>query len=445
LTLVSNFSVADMETTGNSPAPGLVVDPPSGTRLGASPADVLPWPSLLVLGAGTLFMVTAEMLPTAVLEQMSTGLGVAESSTGLLVSMWAAVVVVLSFPLVRLTRRWDRRAVIAGGLAVLALSSALTALAPTFPVAVGARVLGASAVGLLWATTNAHVADLVSDRLLGRAIAVVLGGATLGMVVGTPLARLVADAAGWRAAFWALAVLSLLSAVAVRLVVARAPGRDGTTPDGASPDAAEAAVATPRGMGQLLAVTGLVALVLVGHYGAYTYITRLTEAPAQALPGGMGSLLLVFGLASAVGVALAGRLGDRSGPALVVSVAATSLALLGLGVVDAGPVVGIAVVVAWGVVSGGMPPFAQTLILRLAGPERRSFAGALIPVLFNGGIAIGAALASLVVARSGVSALPALGAVVVGVAAVGLVLAVRRGQPATWCMIGGASSSDDKR
>ncbi|MFI8527704.1 MFS transporter [Promicromonospora sukumoe] len=422
-----------MDTTGASSAaptstdtsPEGPVRPAAGPgpRPAAGPDGVLPWPSLLVLGAGTLFMVTAEMLPTAVLQQMSTGLGVAESSTGLLVSAWAAVVVVLSFPLVRLTRRWDRRAVIAGGLAVLALSSALTALAPTFQVAVGARVLGAAAVGLLWATTNAHVADLVPDRLLGRAIAVVLGGATLGMVVGTPLARLVADAAGWRAAFWALAALSLLAAGAVRLVVARAAVADGDASVGAG-SAGE--VAARRGTGRLLTVTGLVALVLVGHYGAYTYITRLAEAPAEALPGGMSSLLLVFGLASAVGVVLAGRLGDRSGPALVVSVAATALAVLGLAVVDVGPVVGLAVVVVWGIVSGGMPPFAQTLILRLAGPERRSFAGALIPVLFNGGIAVGAALASLVVAGPGVAALPLLAGPVVGVAAVGLAVAVRR-------------------
>lgn len=414
-----------MDTTGTTPAARTSTDAAPATPAGppAPPTDVLPWPSLLVLGAGTLFMVTAEMLPTAVLQQMSTGLGVAESSTGLLVSMWAAVVVVLSFPLVRLTRRWDRRAVIAGGLAVLALSSALTALAPTFQVAVGARVLGAAAVGLLWATTNAHVADLVPDRLLGRAIAVVLGGATLGMVVGTPLARLVADAAGWRAAFWALAVLSLLAAGAVRLVVARAATADG--PAGAS-GGADAVGVPRRGTARLLTVTGLVALVLVGHYGAYTYITRLAEAPAQSLPGGMSTLLLVFGLASAIGVALAGRLGDRSGPALVVSVAATALTVLGLGAADAGAVVGVAVVVAWGVVSGAMPPFAQTLILRLAGPERRSFAGALIPVLFNGGIAVGAALASFVVAGSGVTAVPLLAAVVVGVAAVGLAAAVRR-------------------
>jgi DHA1 family inner membrane transport protein len=420
-------------TTGTAPTLRPVLGDPADAGIPTGPADVLPWPSLLVLGAGTLLMVTAEMLPTAVLEQMSTGLGVAESSTGMLVSVWAAVVVVLSFPLVRLTRGRDRRAVIAGGLAVLALSSALTALAPTFQLAVGARILGAAAVGLLWATTNAHVADLVSDRLLGRAVAVVLGGATLGMVVGTPLARLVADAAGWRAAFGALAVLGVLGAVAVRLVVARAAvpaaaeGAEvptGSTTDGAEPGAGSQ---TPRrGMGRLLAVTGLVALVLVGHYGAYTYITRLAEAPAEALPGGMSSLLLVFGLASAVGVALAGRFGNRTAPALVVSVAATALTVAALGVVDVHPVVGIAVVVAWGVVSGGMPPFAQTLILRLAGPERRSFAGALIPVLFNGGIAVGAALASLVVAGSGVTALPLLAALVVAAATVGLALSLRR-------------------
>lgn len=416
-----------METTGaTSAARPTPSDLPSAAPPGERPADALPWPSLLVLGAATLLVVTAEMLPTAVLEQMSTGLGVAESSTGLLVSVWAAVVVVLSFPLVRLTRRWDRRAVIAVGLAVLALSSALTALAPTFQTAVGARILGAAAVGLLWASTNAHVADLVPDRLLGRAVAVVLGGATLGMVVGTPLARLVADAAGWRAAFWALAGLGLLGAVAVRLVVAPVVAAQGPTAGAGASGGAGGAPASRRGTRQLLLVTALVALVLVGHYGAYTYITRLAEAPAEILPGGMSGLLLAFGLASALGVALAGRIGDRSGPALVVSVGATALVVLALGIVDESPAVGVAVVVAWGVVSGGMPPFAQTLILRLAGPERRSFAGALIPVLFNGGIAVGAALASLVVARSGVSAVPLLAALVIGAATWGLAWAVRR-------------------
>ncbi|MFB7797443.1 MFS transporter [Isoptericola sp. NPDC056134] len=382
-------------------------------------SDRLPWLSLLVLGAATFTMVTAEMLPTAVLPQMSAGLGVDEASTGLLVSVWAATVVVASFPLVRLVAGTDRRAVITVALGVLAASSLATALAPTYGVAVGARLVGAAAVGLLWASANAHVADLVPDRLLARSIAVVLGGATLGMVLGTPLASLVTRAVGWRAAFAGLALLTLVVAVLVRLVVARAaapatarPG-EGVTPGAPGP-------APAGGPGPMITVTAIVGVLLVGHYGAYTYVTRIVEVPADALPGGVSGLLLVFGLASALGVVLAGRFGARTAPVLALAAGGTALALLGLAVVDVHPALGVAVVVLWGVSSGALPPLAQTLILRLGGPERRATSSALIPVVFNGGIAVGAALASWVVAGGGVGALPVPAAVVVAVTAVAL-------------------------
>ncbi|MFE7408114.1 MFS transporter [Isoptericola sp. NPDC057559] len=395
------------------------------TRSTPRPAPDLPWPTLLVLGAGTFTMVTAEMLPTAVLPQMSAGLGVDESRTGLLVSVWAAAVVVASFPLVRLVAGRDRRTVIAVALAVLAASSAATALAPTYGVAVGARLVGAAAVGLLWASANAHVADLVPDRLLARSVAVVLGGATLGMVLGTPLASLVTRAVGWRAAFAGLAALTLVVAVLVRAVVERSPragARSGAPTTDAGPTVPEA---SPAGPGPMIAVTAIVGVLLVGHYGAYTYVVRIVETPAAAVPGGVSTLLLVFGLASALGVVLAGRFGARTAPALVLSTAGTAVALLGLAVVDVHPALGAAVVALWGVASGALPPLAQTLILRLGGPARRSTAAALIPVVFNGGIAVGAALASLLVARGGVDALPVPAAVVVAGTAVALAAGAR--------------------
>lgn len=392
---------------------------PAPSRPDLAPVEPrLPWPALLVLGGATLVMVTGEMLPTAVLAPMSAGLGVTDSAAGLLVSLWATVVVVASFPLVRLVRRVPRTTVIAGSLVAFGLASAITALAPSYGVVVGARTLGAAAVGLLWSTVNAHVADLVPDLLLGRATAVVLGGATLGMVLGTPIGRFVADLAGWRAAFWVLAVASAVAAVLVRLVVpAGRPAAHG------GPGEQE-----PGGAGSLrpmVLVTALVALVLVGHYGAFTFITRLGEPADAALPGGMGSVLLAFGLASAVGVALAGRVTGDTARALVAATAATALALLALGAAGQDRWLVLLAVLAWGVVSGALPPLAQTLILRLAGPSHRTLAGALIPVLFNGGIAVGAAFAAGVVAVGGTSAVVVPAAVLVALAAVGL--AVRGG------------------
>ncbi|GAA4346537.1 MFS transporter [Angustibacter luteus] len=364
-----------------------------------------------MLGSATFSMVTAEMLPTAVLEPMSQGLGVTGTQAAQLVSLWAGVVVVASFPLVALTRRFDRRDVVMTALLVLTGSAGLTAVAPTYATAVAARLLGAAAVGLLWATVNAHLADLVPQRLLGAAVSVVLGGATLGMVLGTPVARLVADLVGWRTSFAALAASTALIAVLVRVVVV--PGhRSPRTP-------VAGRRGTPRTpITSLLAVTGLVALVLVGHYGAFTFITVL--APVDRLPGGTSAMLLGFGLASAIGIALAGRVRDRTRPALVVSVLATAITLVALRASEGHPNLGLLVVLLWGVASGALPALAQTEIMRQAGTEHRATAGALIPVLFNGGIALGAALAAVVADHSGIDAVPLPAAAVVLAAAIGL-------------------------
>lgn len=388
---------------------------PSTTLAPAQRETRLPLPALVALGAATLVMVTAEMLPTAVLVPMSAGLGVDESLTGQLVASWALTVVVASLPLTRLTRAVDRRTLILVGLVGLAASSLATGLAPSFGVALTARLFGAAAVGLLWATANAHVADLVPERLLGRAVSVVLMGATLGLVVGTPVVRVVADATSWRVALGLVAVAALAVALAVRTLVPRRPR--------VAPPRATAARAGVEPLVPTLLLTALVGLLLVGFYGTYTFITRLGEPAAALLPGGMGTLLLGFGLASAAGVALAGR-AARPGAALVVASGATAVGLLGLVTASHG-VLGLVTLVGLGVATGALPPLAQTEILRRAGTVHRDLASALIPVVFNGGIAVGAAGASVVVGHTGVGALPVPAAAVAFVATIGLLMVTR--------------------
>jgi predicted MFS family arabinose efflux permease len=398
----------------------------------------LPWPSLVVLGGATFVMVTGEMLPTAVLPQMSADLGVTQARTGLLVSLWAATVVVATFPLVRLTRRWDRRTVVTGALVVFAAASALTATAPAYEVAVAGRLLGAAVCGLLWATVNAHTADLVAPRHLGTAVSVVLGGATLGTVIGVPLGSFVARGWDWRVAFLALAVLGVVAAGLVRTVVAtggtapgQEPGRGSGAVSGSVSGPDDERAAAPVGqLRPVLVVAGLVGLVLVGHFAAFTFVTRLVADATAGLPGGVSGALLVFGASSAVGLALVGRVGERrTATALVAATVLVAVSLLALTVVDGSPAAGLVVLVVWGLTTGTLPPLAQTLILRMAGPEHRGTAGGIIPVVFNGGIAVGAALGSLVVDRAGPGALPVPAAVVVAVAAVGLAASTRSRRP----------------
>ncbi len=380
-----------------------------------------------MLGGATFVMVTGEMLPTAVLPQMSADLDVTQARTGLLVSFWAATVVLATFPLVRLTRRWDRRSVASAALIVFGAASVVTAVAPTYEIAAGGRLLGAAVCGLLWATVNAHTADIVPSQHLGTAVSVVLGGATVGTVVGVPLASLVARGWDWRVAFGALGLLGVVAAVLVRTVVAtKAAGL--VVPARAADAAArrDEHVEAPGRMRPVLVVSGLVGLALVGHFAAFTFVTRLVADAAADLPGGVSGALLVFGASSAVGLVLVGRVGDRrTAAALVATTALVALSLLALVVAGGRPAAGMVVLVVWGLATGTLPPLAQTLIMRSAGPEHRSTAGSVIPVVFNGGIALGAALGSVVVDQLGTEALPVPAALVVAVSTVGLALATR--------------------
>jgi MFS family permease len=156
-------------------------------RPGADPSFRFPWVGILTLAACVFLSVTSEMLPTGLLSEMSGDLGVEESRVGLLVSVFAVAVVVSSAPLAALTRRVPRHALLLAVLAVFATSNLLTAIAPTFELVTATRVLGGLAHGLFWAVVGAYSAHLVPPALIGRAVALTVGGGSLAFVLGVPV------------------------------------------------------------------------------------------------------------------------------------------------------------------------------------------------------------------------------------------------------------------
>lgn len=241
-------------------------------------------------------------------------------------------------------------------------------------------------------------------------------------MLGVPAANLAARALDWRAGFWAVAGASLVAAL-VRLVVAgepRGPAAPAGTDAGAPGPAHESTdrAATSATLRAIAVVAGLTGLVLAGHYGVFTFVAVLLEPAAAWAPGGTSGLLLLFGVVSAVAVASIGRVPTaRTHRALVVASAAVAVALVAVPTLDAHPAADLAVVVAWAATSAVVAPLGQTLVMRLAGARHRGTAGAIVPITFNLGIAVGAALGSAVVGRAGAGALPVAGAAVVLVGA----------------------------
>ncbi|WP_169816110.1 MFS transporter [Nocardia miyunensis] len=356
---------------------------------------------LLALGAATFTTVSSEMMPAGVLDSMSSSLSVDVSTAGLLVTGWAGTIALTGIPLVRLTMRWSRKSVVLASLGVLAAANLVTALAPTYAMALVARMVAAGAHGLFWAVVVAYGASLVPAERVGRALSIVLAGPTVAGLVGVPLGTQVAHQIGWRVTFAALATLCLLCAAAIGTLVP--PVGDGTVrPEPERWD---------RSARSVLMVAGGGFFSLIGYYAVFTFVVPVSAAAgigAGAVPG----VLLASGIGGFAGVLVAGRIGDRW-PRAALPATALALAVVTAGMgMPSGPIVYVILVTLWGVLIGILPVVLQARVMRLASEQFRNTAGSILITVLNLGIGLGAGLGSLASSLGLLTFLPAIAAAV---------------------------------
>jgi DHA1 family chloramphenicol resistance protein-like MFS transporter len=182
---------------------------------------------VFVLAASIFCLGTTEFMIAGLLPTIAGDLGVSIQSAGLLISGFAIGMAVGTPLMTAATLRLPRRATLLASLLVFVLGHVLAALATTYGVLMTARILTAVACGTFWAAAAVVSVALAPAGARARALAVLLGGLTVSNVVGVPLGALVGQQLGWRAAFWVIAVLALVSAVGVAMVVPVAGGEPG--------------------------------------------------------------------------------------------------------------------------------------------------------------------------------------------------------------------------
>ena len=345
--------------------------------------STFPWVGLLVLAGAIFVSVTSEFLPTGLLPDMARELDVSASQIGLLVTIFAATVVVSTTPLAALTRNVSRKGLVIAVLIVIAIAGVLAAIAPNYGVLVGARVLGGLAHGLFWAVVGAYAAHLVPKHQIGRAVAITSGGGTAAFVLGVPLGTALGHAFGWRLAFASLAVVILVLAVLVARFLPAVDHRV-TLATGEIPLPAR----KDRSLSAVIALMAVVIVMMLGHNLFYTYIAPWLIGVPGFDESAVAPLLFLYGGAGAVGLALAGVVADRyPRNGFIATAAVVAVPVLALVLFGHNQVVVIAAMVVWGIAFGGLPAMIQTRVLHTASARVRDLAAALFTTSFN--IAIG--------------------------------------------------------
>ncbi|WP_078910852.1 MFS transporter [Streptomyces sp. NRRL WC-3742] len=344
---------------------------------------------------GIFAIVTTEILPIGLLTSIGAEFTVSDGLAGLMMTMPGFLAAVAAPLVTTATARVDRRRMLAAFMLLLALANALAAVATGFWLVLVSRVLVGVTIGGFWSIGAGLAERLVPEHRAARATSVIFAAVPLGSVLGVPAGTFIGELAGWRTAFAALAALSV--AVLALLLAAVPP----LPPTGTTRLSAIGAVARRPGSRFALLLTFLIVLA---HFGAYTYVTPFLEQVTHAGPGLVTALLLLYGAAGIVGNFAIGALVSRR-PRLGFAVAAGLLA----GATALLPVLGgsragaLALLVVWGVAYGAVPVSSRTWFARAAvdAPEEASV---LFTASFQATISLGALAGGAVVDRAGVSA-----------------------------------------
>jgi MFS transporter, DHA1 family, inner membrane transport protein len=275
-------------------------------------------PTALMLG--NVITGCSVLAPAGMLSELSGGLGVTIRDAGLLIT-FGAIVLCIGSPLTAwLTSRIERRTLLTGTLAVLALTNAASAFVPDYTTLLVIRLI-MLAVGALYTPQAAGTAALiVPPEKRGSTIAYIFLGWSLAAAIGLPLITFIASRYGWRAVYGSIGLIGALSFL---LLAWRLPGGLVGTPVDLK---TWAAVGRNRMIVLLLSIT---TLQMSGQFVVFTFMGPLLTKLTGAGPDAVGLVFALYGIFGFVGIAIATRIVDSWG-AYKTSLLFTTLLLSGV-------------------------------------------------------------------------------------------------------------------
>src|SRR5690606_25458190 len=85
----------------------------------------------------------------------------------------------------------------------------------------GARLISACGHGVFFGVASVAVTNLVPPEKRGSALSLLVGGITVANILGLPAGTAIGNAFGWRSTFVVIAVMALISVVAVVFALPR--------------------------------------------------------------------------------------------------------------------------------------------------------------------------------------------------------------------------------
>lgn len=347
------------------------------------------WLPLLGLTFAVFVFNTSEFMPIGLLSDIASDLGISDARAGLLISVYAWVVALMSLPLMIMASKMELKRLLLTIIAVFVVSHVASSVAEGYYTLMLSRIGVACSHAIFWSIAPPLAVRTVPDNRRALGLSMIATGSSVAMVVGLPLGRIVGLYVGWRMTFFSIAVISALIFVFIAIVFPRLQSR-GKFSYRQLPSLLRNRV--------LLGVFVMSVLFATAHYTGYSYIEPFLGRVAGMSPESVTLTLVVFGASGTLGSIAFSRFYMANRRRFIfVSTVLPALCLLLMQVAAMSVVAIVAVCVVWGAMATAFNIAFQDNTIRFAPEDATSIGMSIFSGIFNLGIGCGAFVGGQVV------------------------------------------------
>ncbi|ECO9788189.1 sugar transporter [Salmonella enterica] len=375
------------------------------------------WLRVVTLAIAAFIFNTTEFVPVGLLSDIAESFHMQTAQVGIMLTIYAWVVAVMSLPFMLLTSQMERRKLLICLFVLFIASHVLSFLAWNFTVLVISRIGIAFAHAIFWSITASLAIRLAPAGKRAQTLSLIATGTALAMVLGLPIGRVVGQYFGWRTTFFAIGMGALITLLCLIKLLPKLPSEHS-----GSLKSLPLLFRRPA----LMSLYVLTVVVVTAHYTAYSYIEPFVQNVAGLSANFATVLLLILGGAGIIGSLVFGKLGNRHASSLVSIAIALLVICLLLLLPAANSEAHLAILsIFWGIAIMVIGLGMQVKVLALA-PDATDVAMALFSGIFNIGIGAGALVGNQVSLHWSMSAIGYIGAIPACTALVWAVLIFRK-------------------
>lgn len=259
---------------------------------------------ILALTFAAFGISTGEFVVPGLLVEISKDFQIPVNQTGLLITAYALGVVIGGPIVAALTLKFDRKKTLIGLMSVFLIGNLMCALAPSYSVLFVARIITALCPGAFFGLATVVATQLADESAKTQAVALVFIGTTLANMLGVPLGTALGYFFSWRAIFWLVSLISLLSIWGIWKKL----------PNTLTVEKQVRVLDEFKVFKKPLVLISflLSALLNGGFFVLYTYITPLLTNVLSVPTKGVSLVLFLLGIALPIGTFVGGKLGDKN-------------------------------------------------------------------------------------------------------------------------------------